>query len=57
MDMFRHMLDKNQQVQNEFERWEISDEKYKEFIEELIMGEPGENAQRVSTLLHMVTIY
>ena len=55
--MFRHMLDKNQQVQNEFERWEISDEKYKEFIEELIMGEPGENAQRVSTLLHMVTVY
>ena len=55
--MFHHMLENNQQVQNEFERWKISDKEYREFIEELIMGEPGENAKRVSTLLHMVTIY
>ena len=51
MDMFRHMLENNQQVQDEFENWKISNGKYKKFIEELIMGEPGENAERVSTLL------
>ena len=55
--MFHHMLAKNPPVQEEFKRWKISDKEYREFIEELIMGEPGENAKQVSTLLHMVTVY
>ena len=50
--MFHHMLDKNQQVRKEFERWNLSTEEHGELIEELIMGECGENSPLVSILLH-----
>ena len=50
MKMFRHMLDKNQQLRDEFERWNLSTEEHGELIEELIMGESGENSPPVSML-------
>ena len=50
--MFRHMLEKNQQVQNEFERWNLRIKEDGKFIEELIMGEPDKSSSRVSLLLH-----
>ena len=46
--MFRHLLEKNQQVRDEFERWKLSTIDHGKFIEELIMGEPSQ----VSMLLH-----
>lgn len=52
VDMFRHLLEKNQQVRNEFERWKLRIKENGKFIEELIMGEPDESSSQVSLLLH-----
>ena len=52
VDMFRHLLEKNQQVRNEFERWKLRIKEDGKFIEELIMGEPDESSSQVSLLLH-----
>ena len=47
MAMFHHMLEKNQQLHDEF-----SFEQHKKFITELIAGKPGEDSPEVSILLH-----
>ena len=52
VDMFRHLLEKNQQVRNEFERWKLRIKENGKFIEELIMGEPDESFSQVSLLLY-----
>ena len=52
VNMFRHLLEKNQQVRNEFERWNLRIKEDGKFIEELIMGEPDESSSQVSLLLH-----
>ena len=52
VDMFHHMLDKNSQTQDGFERWNLNLKEHREFISELIMGEPGEYSSKVSILLY-----
>ena len=52
VDMFRHMLEKNPQVRDEFERWNLSTKEHRKFVAELIMGEPDENSPQVSIILH-----
>ena len=56
VDMFHHMLEKNQQVRDEFERWNLSIEEHGKFTAELIMGEPGANTPQVSTLLQSALV-
>lgn len=51
VDMFRHLLEKNPQVRDEFERYKLSIKEHGEFIQELMMGEPGEVTPQVSTFL------
>jgi len=51
VNMFRHLLEKNQQVRNEFERWNLSIKEHGKFIEELIVGEPDESSPLVSELI------
>ena len=48
VDMFRHMLEKNQHVREEFERWSLSTEEHGKFVAELILGKPDENSPQVS---------
>ena len=52
VDMFRHLLEKNQQVRDEFEKAKLNIKEHGKFIEELIMGEPDESSSQVSLLLH-----
>ena len=52
VDMFHHMLDKNPQVRDEFEKWNLSTEEHGKFVAELIMGEPDKNSSQVSIILH-----
>ena len=51
VDMFRHMLEKNPPVREEFEKWSLSTEERGKFVAELILGEPDENSPRVSQAL------
>ena len=48
VDMFRHMLEKNPPVREEFEKWSLSTEEHGKFVAELILGEPDENSPQVS---------
>ena len=54
VDMFHHMLE-NQQVRDEFKRWNLSTEKHGKFVAELITGKPGEDSPEVSILLHSLS--
>ena len=53
VEMFHHMLRKNKEVKEEFERCKLDIKEHGDFIAELIKGEPGENSPRVSMLLHL----
>ena len=57
VDMFRHMLEKNQQVRDEFERWGLSIEEHGKFIAELIMGKPDQNSPQVSNSAYIPVCY
>ena len=56
VDMLRHMLDNSKQLQEEFKSHGLSVEKDRPFIEELIMGKPGEDAPHVSIFCHFVEL-
>ena len=63
VDMFRHMLENNPPVREEFEKWNKEHGKFVEerkpehgkFVEELITGKPGEDSPEVSILLHSLS--
>ena len=50
VDMFCHLLEKNQEVQDEFESCNLSTVEHGKFVAELIMGEPDESSPQVSML-------
>ena len=50
VDMFCHLLEKNQHVRDEFEKWKLSIKEHGKFVAELIMGEPDKSSPQVSML-------
>ena len=50
VDMFCHLLEKNQQVRDEFESCNLSTVEHGKFVAELIMGEPNQSSSQVSML-------
>ena len=57
VDMFRHILEKNKQVRDEFKKWKFSIKEHGKFVTELIIGEPDENSPQVSILATTLHIF